>query len=262
MKLKGLYEDPAKTVVTAHRGFSAKYPENTLTAFLKAVELGADIVEFDVRETSDGRLVIMHDDTVDRTTDGAGRVADKTFAELRELNASCWAGAHDTGQRLPAPAGDERVPAFEEALEALAGRVGLNIQVYAHTREAQAKVVSLYAQHGLYDTGFLMLGSFEDAARVRRQNPRVAVCVGERRDDLAAHLEFGVDFMQPRTKHLTPDHTRALLDARMPFNVFYANTPAAMKDLLDRGVRGILTDAPDVLLATLASRRGDATGAY
>jgi len=257
MNLKRLYTQPGKTVVTAHRGFSGSHPENTLTAFTKAVEAGVDIVEFDVRETRDGRLVILHDATLDRTTDGSGPAEEKTGAELKALNASFWAGPHDTGRRLERPAGAERIPFLEEALSALAGRVGLNIQVYTASREALAKLVALYRAHGLEESAFLMLGSFEQAVWVRALDPRVAVCVGERRDDLERHLAFGVDFMQPRKHQLTDDYLRRLRAEGVPFNVFYANTPADIVSLLERGVRGIMTDAPDVLFATLRSHRGD-----
>jgi len=71
--------------VAAHRGWSEKYPENTMTAFRKAIEIGVDQIETDIRITKDGELVCIHDETVDRTTNGSGRVCDFTLAELREL---------------------------------------------------------------------------------------------------------------------------------------------------------------------------------
>lgn len=76
--------------VAAHRGWSTKYPENTMPAFRAALELGVDQLETDVRVTKDGELVLIHDGTVDRTTDGTGRVYDMTFEELQQLDAGSW----------------------------------------------------------------------------------------------------------------------------------------------------------------------------
>lgn len=87
--------------VAAHRGWSAKYPENTMLAFQKAIEIGVDQIETDVRITKDGELVLIHDALVDRTTDGTGKVCDKTFKELRQLDAGSCMGAEFAGQRIP-----------------------------------------------------------------------------------------------------------------------------------------------------------------
>ena len=87
--------------VAAHRGWSEKYPENTMIAYKKAAELGVDQIEIDVRVTKDGELVIIHDATVDRTTNGTGKVEDLTLAELRALDAGSWKGAEFAGQRIP-----------------------------------------------------------------------------------------------------------------------------------------------------------------
>lgn len=94
--------------VAAHRGWSEKYPENTMLAFEKAVQLGVDQIETDVRMTKDGAIVIMHDDKVDRTTNGSGRVDSFTLEELRELDAGSWKGEEFAGLK---------VPTFEEFLD-------------------------------------------------------------------------------------------------------------------------------------------------
>ncbi|MBP3370663.1 MAG: hypothetical protein J6L85_07915 [Clostridia bacterium] len=94
--------------VAAHRGWSEKYPENTMLAYRKAAELNVDQIEIDVRVTKDGQLVIIHDETVDRTTNGSGRVENMTLEEIRALDAGSWKGAEFAG---------ERVPTFDEFLE-------------------------------------------------------------------------------------------------------------------------------------------------
>lgn len=97
-----------KIPVAAHRGNSRYFPENTLTAFRSAIELGVDMVEFDVHMTKDGVLIVMHDHQVDRTTDGTGLIREKTLAEIKALDAGSWKGEEFAG---------ERVPTFKEFLE-------------------------------------------------------------------------------------------------------------------------------------------------
>ena len=87
--------------VAAHRGWSAKYPENTMLAFREAAELGVDQIETDIRITKDGELVLMHDAAVDRTTNGTGLVRELTLAEIRALDAGSWKGAEFTGLQVP-----------------------------------------------------------------------------------------------------------------------------------------------------------------
>jgi glycerophosphoryl diester phosphodiesterase len=251
MNLRSLYQRKTCPVVTAHRGFSGRYPENTLLAFRKAVEIGVDVVEFDVRETSDGELVILHDALLDRTTNGSGPVGNRTLAELERLNATYWQGPHDTGRRTDGPLGDEAIPTLAEALGLLAGKVGLNIQVYADSPDALDRIIGLYLEHELQASGFLMLRSFAEGLRVRAAAPDVAVCIGEARDNLDRHLSFGVDFIQPTRDCLTNAYVRRLLESGLPANVFYANEPGDMKVLIERGLPGIMTDRPDVLLSIL-----------
>jgi glycerophosphoryl diester phosphodiesterase len=87
--------------VAAHRGFSEKYPENTMEAFRAAVDAGADEIETDVRVSADGELVLMHDETVDRTTDGTGKVCEMTLSELKKLDAGVKKGAEFAGTKIP-----------------------------------------------------------------------------------------------------------------------------------------------------------------
>lgn len=87
--------------VAAHRGWSSQYPENTMPAFKAAVELGVDQIETDIRITKDGELVLIHDATVDRTTNGSGKVCDFTLAQLQALDAGSWKGEAFAGEKIP-----------------------------------------------------------------------------------------------------------------------------------------------------------------
>ena len=252
LNLRSRYGFHGKPVVTAHRGFSGRYPENTLPAFEKALELGVDIIEFDVRESSDGALVILHDALLDRTTDGKGPVNGHSLSELKRLNATYWQGTHDTGVRSAAPVCQEGIPTLEETLAVLAGRVGLNIQVYTDHPASLERIVKLYLRYDLQASGFLMLRSFSEGEFVRAISPEVAICIGEDRANLDRHLSFGVDYVQPTRACLTDLYVRRLLESKIPANVFFANDPNNMSTMIEQGVPGIMTDVPDVLLDLLA----------
>jgi len=103
-------------LVAGHRGYSAAYPEDTLVSEDAAFDVGVDLVEIDLQKTSDGAVVILHDDTLDRTTDGSGPVADHTLAEVQALDAGSWFGPEFAG---------EPVPTLEQALAAAVGRGSL-----------------------------------------------------------------------------------------------------------------------------------------
>ena len=113
----------------AHRGFSGRYPENTLIAFEHAIVLGCTWLECDVRLTSDGVPVVIHDATVDRTTDGSGDVSDLAFDDIRQLDAGSWKGARFGG---------ERIPTLDELLELACGRARVVIEFKAPTERTSA----------------------------------------------------------------------------------------------------------------------------
>ncbi len=109
-----------ETDIVAHRGASGHAPENTLVAFDKAVEMKADYIEMDVQRSKDGKLVIIHDLTVDRTTNGTGEVKDLTYQQLKRLDAGNWKGIQFTG---------EKIPVFEEVLDRYKGKIGMLIEL-------------------------------------------------------------------------------------------------------------------------------------
>ncbi len=109
-----------RLLIQAHRGYSEVYPENTLVAMQAAFDAGADRIEGDLALTSDGHVVYMHDRTVDRTTDGSGRVASMTLEEIKQLDAGSWKDPRFAG---------ERVPTLSEALDLAAGQGELNLEL-------------------------------------------------------------------------------------------------------------------------------------
>ncbi len=138
-----MIESLPQPVVFAHRGASAYAPENTLAAFQLAHQQGAPAIEFDVKLSADGHVVVIHDQTVDRTTDGVGNVAKIPLAALQKLDAGSWLSASFRG---------ERIPSLDEVFEAVGKKLFMNVELtnYATPFDALApKVAHLVKKHGL-----------------------------------------------------------------------------------------------------------------
>jgi len=249
-ELEKLYTSGKCPIVTAHRGFSGKFPENTLPAFEAAYRLGVDIIEFDVRETADGMLIIMHDTSVDRTTNGSGEVNELKFDYLRRLNASYWQGTHDSGKRLEKPVCENlQIPTFKEVLKFCVDKnVGINIQVYVDSLEALKGICSLYDEFNLYKKAFLMISTFAQAETIKEINPKIEICVGEDRGNLQRHKDFGSKIIQPAKNFVTPEFCKEITELGLWANMFFSNTSEENEKYLSYGLQGIMTDLPDLLL--------------
>lgn len=249
-ELAKLYLSDKSPIVTAHRGFSGKYPENTLLAFEAAYKLGVDIIEFDVRESVDGELLIMHDSSVNRTTDGSGEINELHFDYIRSLNASYWHGAHDTGYRLEKPAYNiMQVPTLCEVLTFCADKdVGINIQVYVESPEAVKKICALYDEFDLYKKAFLMITTFARAQEVKTINSLIEVCVGEERQNLKRHKDFGSRIVQPNKEIVSPELCREIKRLALWANMFFSNTIEENEKYFGYGIQGIMTDQPQLII--------------
>jgi glycerophosphoryl diester phosphodiesterase len=241
---------PARPLVAAHRGNSAFAPENTLASFRAALELGADAVEFDMRLSADGDVVLMHDPDVDRTTDGGGLVSDLSTAEIRGLDAGAWKSPDFAG---------ERVPLLREALGLLAGRcrVLAELKVRGLARplaEAAAATGALPSLTVLY-----WAKHPEDATEIRRHLPGVPLLeLGEApaKSD-AAFFESrsvpGLAGLNYKFKTLTPAFVAAASASGIPVFTWTVNHPEEMRAAIEMGCAGITTDNPALLLEVLAA---------
>jgi glycerophosphoryl diester phosphodiesterase len=167
--------------ISAHRGGAARHPENTLAAFREAVRLGAHQIELDVRRTADGEAVVIHDETVDRTTDGRGRVDRLTLAELRRLDAGRWKGERFAG---------ERVPTLREVLEIMPRDLWLNLQIKRAEPVAREVAALIAAQDRLHQT-IVACGNAAGVA-ARELHPEILLCNLARKRTRAAYLEHAV----------------------------------------------------------------------
>jgi glycerophosphoryl diester phosphodiesterase len=166
-----------RVMITAHRGAMAYAPENTFAAFKLAKRLGADAIELDVHLTADDRLVVHHDDTLDRTTTGTGYVRDQTWPEIAQLHAGGW---------FDPSFARERVPLFEEVLgwarqEAMPLSIELKRPNAALGREKYpelaARVVDLVRAYGLTDNVVLFSDDHTEVLAVRRAAPEITTSI-------------------------------------------------------------------------------------
>lgn len=256
-----------RTLVIAHRGGAGLWPENTLRAFDGAVALGADVLETDVRSTSDGALVLIHDAAVDRTTDGRGPVGAMKLAELKRLDAGFrWTA--DGGRTFPFRGQGLTVPTLEEALEKFPG-VRFNIEPKQESPTLVAPLCRLLRERGA--TTRVVVASFRLSTieEFRRECPEVATAASpsEATDFLARYKTGVADSMSPPMQALqVPEHglgmtvlTRGFVEAahrrNLAVHAWTVNDEEAMRRIIATGVDGVMTDYPDRLLEVLGRRR-------
>jgi len=231
--------------ISAHRGASASHPENTIAAFKEAIRLGVHQIEFDVYLTKDKKCVVLHDSTVDRTTDGSGRVSDLTLAEIKRLDAGSWKGAKFAGRR---------VPTLRETLAMMPRNIWLNV----HTKggaELGAAVAREIIQQGCKHQAFLATGrAAADAAR--RVDPDILICnmhnQGYDTRYVSETLARGDQFLQLYNGMASPKDMARLKRSAVRINYCCTNDPDSLKGLFDAGVQFPLVD--DVARMMAAAR--------
>jgi len=220
-------------IIVGHRGAAGLAPENTLKGFALAMDLGVDAVECDVRLTRDGQVVLMHDATVDRTTNGSGAVAEMDLPRLRRLDA-----------------GDgESVPTLPDLLAAVKGRCRLLCEIKA----AEAAVAAARAVLAAGMAGEVTLISFHpDAlAAVRQCDGGLAtgVLIGEREfGGLDAALALPAEHVGLYHGLLSPEVVQGVREAGKEVGAWTMNTPEAMRAMIGLGVDVLTSDRPDILL--------------
>ena len=236
----------------AHRGASAAAPQNTLAAFRGAMELGADGVELDVHLSADGVPVVMHNFHVDETTDGAGRIADKTLAELKEL---------DAGSKFSPQYAGERIPALAEVFEVLEGKLLVNVELKSLGGPGSAPLVvaalEVIRRHDM--DKHVLFSSFDPFAlrTAKRLAPDIPagllyapdLPIVLRRAWLASL--FPHEARNPHFSMVTERTMRWYRAHKLRVNTWTVDDPTEMKRLIALGVDSIITDVPDVLDAML-----------
>jgi glycerophosphoryl diester phosphodiesterase len=249
-----------RPLVMAHRGGRALWPENTLYAFEGAVEMGVDVLEMDIHTTADGVMVVMHDDTVDRTTNGSGPILSFTLDELKDLDAG-YTWSPDDGQTFPYRGQGITVPTVEEVFTAFPG-VPLNIEIKQKEPSMVAPFCQLIRDHNL--VGKVLVASFDEEtiAEFRVACPEVATSTGTTETVLLfvlSRLFLEDTYGPPADAAQVPEYRSGLhvlaprfVDAahnrNLEVHAWTINEEDDMQRMITLGVDGIITDYPDRLL--------------
>ena len=240
-----------RPLIVAHRGASCAAPENTLAAFRAAVELGADAIELDVQRCADGHLVVFHDGTLDRTTDGRGRLADRSLAELKRLDAGSWFA--------PAFAG-ERIPVLEEVLQAVPQQVILFVELkVAGLPQTLAAGMEEQVAGALSKSGRLatsVLSSFDPACLRRVKAVMPQACCGllfesDPERHLSVALDLGADALHPHWTAVSDSLLEAARRHGLAVAAWTVDEPQVIARLARAGVDAIITNRPDLAFRTL-----------
>ena len=228
--------------IIAHRGASAYSPENTLSAFKLAVEQQADAIELDAKLCSTGEVVVIHDATLERTTNGTGTVGDTTFSLLRQLDAGSWYGENYIG---------EGIPTLEEVFEVIGDQVPINIELtnYTSIRDAlPEKVAALVKRHNLANNVFFSSFHPVPLSRVSYalpEVPRALLALSGFRGWLARNIIawfVSHQAIQPPYSMVTKQLIRSAHRKNKWVNCYTVNDGEVMRRLFGWGIDGIFTD--------------------
>ncbi|MCB2145110.1 MAG: glycerophosphodiester phosphodiesterase [Deltaproteobacteria bacterium] len=239
-----------KRLFIAHRGFSARYPENTLAAFKGAIDAGAHMIELDVALSKDRHLVVIHDETVDRTTNGTGPVKALTLAQLGQLDAGSWFDPRFNAERLPTLA---------QVLDAVKGHLLVNIEIKPEAFEAEgpADAVERQVLHLVHEKNMLddvLVSSFEWQVleNLRKIDPDIALGLLSEvpADENLLHWYQRVTGFSwhPDFRVLTQQQVNTLHDMGARVFPYAVDGEIDTRGMLAMGVDGLIVDDPRQML--------------
>jgi len=239
----------ANFLVIAHRGASSYAPENTLAAFDLALQMGCCHLELDVDLSSDGHVVVMHDDKVDRTTNGIGPVESHSLAELRALDAGAWFGTQFAG---------ERIPTFAEVLERYQERVHLHTEIKGRAEHLTHSTVDLIRQYRMVKHVTVTSFQYLRLAETRAYAPELPTgwLVSEVSDGTIEQAQaLGLTQICPKADGVTAASVRRLHGAGFVVRAWGVADEALMRQVVEAGADGMTVNFPNKLLAYLRERR-------
>jgi len=245
-------------IVVAHRGASGYAPENTMAAIKKAITMGVDMIEIDVQLSKDNEVVLMHDLTVDRTTNGKGKVRDLYLEEIKKLDAGKWFSSEFSG---------EKVPTLEEVIQAINGQCKLLIEVKhvkSKKQEIENKIVQLINKYNAYN--WCIVQSFETQVIKNIQaldksiecHKLVTMNISVLPLHIDSRIKTGtiykyknVQSINPYFKMLNKRKVKKIHSYGQKVITWTVNEPEDMKRMIEMGVDGIITNYPDRLIQLL-----------
>ena len=228
------------TLTIAHRGASGLAPQNTLSAFQLAIDIGADFVELDVRKSIDDSLMVIHDATVNATTNGTGNVSDKSYNELKSLDAGSWFSPAFIG---------EQIPSLYEVLT-LANLNGVQVCVEIKQSGIEAAVISMIQSLNMIDDVIIFSFSLSELQTIKLMVPSIRVCFLDAlisQTDIVNLNNIGGEYVGSGTIPLMDDieYARGLSVSYFTWTI---NNPDQMQKLMSKGIAGIITDDPHELV--------------
>lgn len=239
-----------RTQITAHRGYSAVAPENTMYAFEEAVGIGADYIELDVQLTADGQLVVFHDNTIDRTTDGKGKLSKYTYEELQEFSAGSWFSKDGMFD-------DAKIVLFSDVLECVGNDILLNIEIKNHgdiIRTAE-KTVEVIEEYGIERSCYVTSFSYKALKTVKKLNPKI-------KTGLIANIATSTSFSQ--LKYIDAVSLNYIFINQSVVNMAHQNgkrvfvwtvdNRSDIQHMIAMGVDNIITNRPDRVSEIVTSK--------
>jgi len=249
------YNKKYPIAVISHRGFSENAPENTMASMVKAYQAGADMVELDVCLSKDGQVVIMHDDTLERTTNGKGKVEDKTLKELKALDAGSWFSPIFKG---------EEIPTLEEILKFAKGKISVDIEIKENSVkdkiDIEKKVVDIVHKYEMDE--YVVISSFSNKAveRVKTLDPKIPTAVIIMSNIFNSQVTIAskakADIINEDSFFVTEDEVQKSQKAgiKVYSYIIYGTGPQEIQKLVEKGVDGILSNNPTIALRVLKDK--------
>jgi glycerophosphoryl diester phosphodiesterase len=215
-----------------HRGARAYEPENTLRSFKKALEIGVDAVELDVRKTKDNQLVVIHDADVKKTTDGKGVVSELTLKEIKEFST-------EKG---------EKVPTLKEALDFLDKKVKILIEL--KEEGVEEKVLSAVRENGLQKNVIIVSFIEEVLRKVRELNKEIetGLIYAKHKNPVKSALDLKASYLLPLYRFTHTANVKKAHENGLKVIVWTVNKPEEVAEYVKKGVDGIASDKPDILI--------------
>jgi glycerophosphoryl diester phosphodiesterase len=263
---KSYYRDMQPPLVIAHQGGDGVWPGDTMYAFQNAVEIGADVLEMDAHITKDGQIVLMHDEKVDRTTDGTGLIEDLTLPELKQLDAA-YQWSNDEGKTFPYRGQGIQVPTLEELFQKFP-QMRYVIEIKLTRNPIDKPLCGLIRKYDMQDK--VVIASFHDEAmqNFRKTCPQVATSAS--RGEVTKFVLLGKVFLSglvtPQYQSIQPPYdpevsmnisimTKRFIHEAHAKNVavepWTVDDPQRMRQYIEWGVDGIMTDRPDLMIEVL-----------
>ena len=260
------YEGADRPLVIAHQGGDGVWPGDTMYAFEKAVEIGSHVLEMDAHITKDGQIVLMHDETVDDTTDGTGLIEEMTLDELKQLNAA-YDWSNDGGQTFPYRGQGIQVPALDELFQKFP-HMRYVIEIKLTENPIDAPLCDLIREYNMQDK--VLVASFHDEAMQNFRGTCPEVATSASRSEVTKFVLLGKVFLSgfvapdyqsiqppfdPDESLNIPIMTKRFIREAHAKNIMVepwtVNDPQLMKQYIEWGVDGIITDRPDLMVDIL-----------